>query len=110
MISKVAPVVLIAEDVTIAFPDTDADVWASRTGPPETADVIVKVTGLLVPAEVDTAMLAPPRGAFAAMVKVAVICVLLAMTTLLTVMPVPAPTVAPEIKFVPVNVTLAAVP
>ena len=51
--SKVAPVVLIAGDVAVAVPDADADVWASRTGPPETADVIVKVTGLVMPAAGD---------------------------------------------------------
>src|SRR3954453_14330130 len=61
---------------------------------------------LLVPPLLVTETLYAPAVALDAMAKVAVICVALTTFTLLTVIPAPVtPTVAPETKFEPVNVT-----
>jgi hypothetical protein len=68
--------------------------------------VTVNVTALLVPPLVVTRTFAAPSAALAAMVRVAVIWVTLATTTLLT--PIPGlltATVAPETKLAPVRVT-----
>src|SRR5262249_19840212 len=76
--------------------------------PPE---FTVNVTGLLVPAEVVTVTFCGPVGAPLAIVKVAVIWVLLGTATLLTVTPVPlSATVELPVKFVPVIVTLTTAP
>jgi hypothetical protein len=64
----------------------------------------------LVPLAVVTVTLSVPTVALFAIVNVAVIDVLLATTTLLTVTPPLTATVAPETKFVPVSVTGTAVP
>src|ERR1022692_4144322 len=71
----------------------------------------VKTTGALVPALVVTVTFAAPSVALAAMVNVAVICVVLTTVTLPTVIPVlPMATVAPPTKFAPVSVTGTAAP
>ena len=57
------------------------------------------------PPLVVTVMLAGPRAALAAMLKVAPICIALTTTTLLTILGLLTATVAPERKFVPVRVT-----
>src|SRR5690349_3163165 len=69
------------------------------------AGLIVNDTAGDVPPAVVTVTFAVPRAAFAAIAKVAVICVALTTTTLLTVMSGPALTVAPLTKFEPVSVT-----
>ena len=71
----------------------------------------VKVTALLVPAEVCTLMPAGPVAAEEPMLNVAVICVGLTTETPLTVMPgLETFTVAPERKLAPVRVTGTEVP
>src|ERR1039457_4748437 len=71
----------------------------------------VKMAGALVPPLVVTVTFAPPSVALAAMVNVAVICVVLTTVTLPTVIPVLAMvTVAPPTKFAPVSVTGTAAP
>jgi hypothetical protein len=71
----------------------------------------VNVAVLLVPLAVVTVTLCAPTVALAAIVKVAVIDVLLTTFTLLTVTPVPlTATEAPLIKFVPVSVTSTELP
>lgn len=76
-----------------------------------TPAVTVKLCDPLVPADVVTVTLAAPGLALAAMANVAVIWVALATCTLLTVIPAFATfTVAPETKFVPVNVTFTLAP
>ena len=71
----------------------------------------VKTNGALVPVLVVTLTFAPPSGALAAMVNVAVICVALTKVTALTAIPVLlVTTVAPATKLVPVRVTGTLVP
>jgi hypothetical protein len=71
----------------------------------------VKTTGALVPPLVVTVTFAAPSVALAAMVNVAVICVVLTTVTALTAIPVLlVATVAPETKLVPVRVTGAPAP
>jgi len=73
--------------------------------------VTVNVCEPLVLPEPVTVTFWAPVGAFAAMVNVAVIDVLLATVGLLTVIPVPLTvTVDPDAKFVPVSVTATAAP
>jgi hypothetical protein len=75
------------------------------------AAVTVNVTPLLFCPPDVTVTVSPPVLAFAAIVNVAVICVALTTTTLLTVTPLPLRfTVEPAPKFVPVNVTGTLVP
>jgi hypothetical protein len=76
-----------------------------RVGVP-TAPVTLKATLLLVPAAVVTETFRCPTPAFAAMLNVAVACVLLTTETFDTVMPVPlALTVRGATKPVPLRVT-----
>ena len=66
---------------------------------------------MLVPADVVTVTPAAPAGALLATLKVAVICVALTTFTLLTVMPeLVVLTLAPDMKFAPVRVTVGLVP
>src|SRR5436853_112386 len=65
----------------------------------------VKVTAPLVPADVCTVTLRAPGAAAGSIATVAVNVVELETVTLLTVIPAPALTVAPVMKFAPVNVT-----
>jgi hypothetical protein len=77
---------------------------------PGSGGLTVNVAPPLVPPEVVIVTFAPPNGAFAAIAKVAVICVALTTTTLLAVTPAPVFTTAPERKFAPVKVTPTLVP
>lgn len=71
----------------------------------------VNATAAVVPLDVVTVTLEAPKVAPAPIAKFAVICVALTTTTLLTVIPALFVfTVAPETKFVPVNVTGTVVP
>ena len=63
-----------------------------------------------MPFAVVTVTLCAPVEALRSMTSDAVIDVLLTIVTLLAVIPVPAATCAPEMKLVPVNVTLTVVP
>jgi len=72
--------------------------------------LIVKVAGALVPPLVVTVTFLAPTAALAAIVNVALICVLLVMLRLPTVTPAPAPTVAPLTKLEPFKVTGTLVP
>src|SRR5689334_2349545 len=76
-----------------------------------TGGFTVNVTGVVVAPDTVTVMLEAPKVAPAPIAKLAVIWVALTTTTLLTVIPALFVfTVAPETKFVPVNVTGTVVP
>ena len=72
--------------------------------------MIVNVAAPVTPPDVVTVTPPDPGGALAAIVNVAVICVPLATTTLLTVTPAGAFTAAPATKLLPFSVTATAVP
>jgi hypothetical protein len=74
----------------------------SKTGP---GARIAKRTVPLVPAPVVTLTFTGPGATLFAIVKVAVIWVALTTTTFVTVIPLPALTLAPDWKLVPVRVT-----